>query len=93
MGNSLGPSVDRHPGTRYLVLSMAEPADTAILLKAIEFASRTRHIVGKARRRRVEYLAWTEEVVAGCRGTNAGLEELYDEVLKNGRATLAKQAK
>jgi len=43
--------------------------------------------------RRVEYLAWTEEVVAGCRGTNVGLEELYDEVLKNGRATLAKQAK
>ena len=39
--------------------------------------------------RRIEYLDWTEKVVAGCRGTNAALEKLYDEVLKNGRTTLA----
>lgn len=36
--------------------------------------------------RRIEYLDWTEKVVAGCRGTNAPLEKLYDEVLKRGRA-------
>ena len=36
--------------------------------------------------RRVEYLDWTEKVVAGCRGTNAPLEKCYDEVLKRGRA-------
>ena len=36
--------------------------------------------------RRTEYLDWTEKVVAGCRGTNAALEKLYDEVLKRGRA-------
>jgi len=35
--------------------------------------------------RRIEYLDWTEKVVAGCRGTNEGLEMLYDEVLKEGR--------
>ncbi len=35
--------------------------------------------------RRIEYLDWTEKVVAGCRGTNDGLEKLYDEVLKKGR--------
>jgi guanosine-3',5'-bis(diphosphate) 3'-pyrophosphohydrolase len=35
--------------------------------------------------RRVEYLDWTEKVVAGCRGTNEALERLYDEVLKKGR--------
>ena len=36
--------------------------------------------------RRIDYLDWTEKVVAGCRGTNAPLEKLYDEVLKRGRA-------
>jgi guanosine-3',5'-bis(diphosphate) 3'-pyrophosphohydrolase len=36
--------------------------------------------------RRIEYLDWTEKVVAGCRGTNAPLEKFYDEVLKQGRA-------
>jgi hypothetical protein len=36
--------------------------------------------------RRIDYLDWTENVVAGCRGTNAPLEKLYDEVLKRGRA-------
>jgi (p)ppGpp synthase/HD superfamily hydrolase len=36
--------------------------------------------------RRIGYLEWTENVVAGCRGTNAPLEKLYDEELKRGRA-------
>ena len=36
--------------------------------------------------RRIDYLDWTERVVAGCRGTNASLERLYDQVLKRGRA-------
>lgn len=35
--------------------------------------------------RRIEYLDWTEEVVAGCRGANDALERLYDEVLKRER--------
>jgi (p)ppGpp synthase/HD superfamily hydrolase len=38
------------------------------------------------RARRIDYLDWTEKVVAGCRGTNAPLEKLYDDVLKRGRA-------
>jgi (p)ppGpp synthase/HD superfamily hydrolase len=36
--------------------------------------------------RRIDYLDWTEKVVAGCRGTNGPLEKLYDDVLKRGRA-------
>jgi (p)ppGpp synthase/HD superfamily hydrolase len=36
--------------------------------------------------RRMGYLDWTEKVVAGCRGTNAPLEQLYNEVLERGRA-------
>ena len=38
--------------------------------------------------RRREYLDWTEQVLAGCRGCNAGLEAYYDEVLKAGRRAL-----
>jgi hypothetical protein len=36
--------------------------------------------------RRLDYLDWTEKVVAGCRGTNVPLERLYDEVLRKGRS-------
>lgn len=38
--------------------------------------------------RRIAYLDYTEMVVAGCRGTNAPLEQRYDEVLNRGRAKL-----
>ena len=38
--------------------------------------------------RRREYLLWTEQVVAGLRGTNAALEEYYDHELINGKALL-----
>ncbi len=39
--------------------------------------------------RRIEYLAWAESVVAGLRGCNAPLEELFDQLLRQGRAALA----
>ena len=38
--------------------------------------------------RRQEYLNWTEQVVAGCRGCNAALEACYDQVLQAGRRVL-----
>lgn len=38
--------------------------------------------------RRREYLDWTEQVVAGCRGTNAKLERFYDESLESVRQQL-----
>ena len=38
--------------------------------------------------RRKEYLDWTEQVVAGLRGSNSRLEQLYDELLAEGRAVL-----
>lgn len=34
------------------------------------------------------YLDWSEQVVAQCRGVNAGLEEAYDRALAEGRAAL-----
>jgi len=39
--------------------------------------------------RRREYLDWTEQVVAGCRGASATLENLYDRALAEGRGALA----
>ena len=38
--------------------------------------------------RRTEYLEWTKQVVAGCRGANVPLERLYDQVIRKGRAKL-----
>ena len=39
--------------------------------------------------RRREYLDWTEQVVAGCRGTNEALERYYDDILREARESLA----
>ena len=38
--------------------------------------------------RQQEYLDWTEQVAAGCRGCNSSLEDFYDRVLKEGRQAL-----
>ena len=40
--------------------------------------------------RRKEYLDWTEQVIAGVRGSNAPLEDFYDEILARGREALGK---
>jgi len=42
--------------------------------------------------RRREYLLWTEQVVAGLRGTNAALEEYYDHELASGKMLLQSTA-
>ncbi|MEO8451183.1 MAG: HD domain-containing protein [Gemmatimonadota bacterium] len=41
-----------------------------------------------AHERRLEYLAWSEQVVAGCRGVSPPLERYFDEVLADGRAAI-----
>jgi guanosine-3',5'-bis(diphosphate) 3'-pyrophosphohydrolase len=33
-----------------------------------------------------KYLDWSEKVVAGLRGVNKKLEDIFDETLRNGRA-------
>jgi len=42
--------------------------------------------------RRREYLDWTEQVVAGCRGASAALERYYDRLLDEGRHALGNGA-
>lgn len=39
--------------------------------------------------RRMDYLDWTEQVVAGCRGASRALEARYDQVLAAARKELA----
>ena len=39
--------------------------------------------------RRTEYVEWGENVVAGLRGANAGLEKLFDETVKDARASIS----
>lgn len=36
----------------------------------------------------IEYTGWAEQVVAGCRGGNAYLDETFDDVVKRARASL-----
>jgi methylenetetrahydrofolate reductase (NADPH) len=47
---------------------------------------------GWSHERRVEYLAWTERVVEGLRGESAALERRYDEVVREVRQILAREA-
>ena len=36
----------------------------------------------------IEYVAWAEKVVAGCRGVNAVLDRMFDETAKLARSAL-----
>ena len=38
--------------------------------------------------RRAEYLKWSEEVVAGCRHTNAKLDQVFDQAIEQARELL-----
>jgi (p)ppGpp synthase/HD superfamily hydrolase len=44
---------------------------------------------GWSLQRKVDYLDWTEQVLAGCRGTNDALERLYDQELARARGALS----
>lgn len=43
---------------------------------------------GWERQRIADYIAWAQEVVAGCRGTNAALEDRFDRAVAEARGTL-----
>jgi guanosine-3',5'-bis(diphosphate) 3'-pyrophosphohydrolase len=39
--------------------------------------------------RRREYVAWSEQVVAGCRGVNAKLDAAFDEAVRRAKAAIS----
>jgi guanosine-3',5'-bis(diphosphate) 3'-pyrophosphohydrolase len=41
-----------------------------------------------ALKRKREYLKWAEKAIAGCRGVNEGLEQRFDEVLRDARLSI-----
>ncbi|MGE3801593.1 MAG: HD domain-containing protein [Candidatus Kapaibacterium sp.] len=42
--------------------------------------------------RRRAYVAWGEAVVAGCRGVNEALEDLFDQVVEEAKTTLERES-
>ena len=64
--------------------------------KAIKLADKTSNLrsltasppEGWERLRIADYIAWAQEVVAGCRGTNAALEDRFDRAVAEARGTL-----
>ena len=44
---------------------------------------------GWTRARRLRYLKWSRDVVAGCRGANAALEREFDRVLRRARRAVS----
>ena len=69
-------------------------SERARLIKLADKISNVRAIIdtppaGWSLERRMEYLDWTERVIAGCRGCNGPLEGEYDEALARGRSLLA----
>lgn len=66
----------------------------AKLLKLSDKICNLRDVVGKPPKdwsdeRRREYLEWTAQVIAGCRGVNPAMEALYDSELDAGRESTA----
>lgn len=65
----------------------------ARLIKIADKTSNLRTIVlsppaGWDLERRREYIRWAEAVVAGCRGLNAGLEQVFDEAVRQAEAVI-----
>jgi (p)ppGpp synthase/HD superfamily hydrolase len=46
------------------------------------------HASREQREELADYVAWSERVVAGCRGANTMLDRLFDEAAANARSTL-----
>jgi len=78
---------------RLQVETTPRKSEQARLLKIADKTSNLRAIAssppsGWDFARRIAYLDWAEAVVAGCRGVNARLEQLFDETLRHARAAV-----
>ncbi len=78
---------------RLQIENAAHKSYSAKLIKLADKACNVRNLVTMPPKdwsleRRQKYLLWTEQVVAGLRGTNAALEEYYDHELASGKMLL-----
>ena len=73
---------------RLQVVDAPKKSASAKLIKIADKVSNVRARIfanpsGEQREDLADYLAWAEQVVAGCRGVNAALDALFDEAVAN----------
>ena len=78
---------------RLQIVDCPHKSDGAKLIKIADKISnvRVRIFHNPNDQQRVEladYVAWAEQVVAGCRGVNAALDAMFDETVANARSAL-----
>lgn len=86
-------SLPKRERKRLQIVEAPHKSYGAKLIKLADKACNVRNLVTTPPRdwsleRRREYLLWSEQVVAGLRGTNMALEEYYDHELASGKLLL-----
>ena len=87
----------RLPKTERKRLQIEHAPQLSAHAKVVKLADKISNILGVIQtppagwslERRREYLDWSDQVVAGCRGSNAALEKLYAETVAKGRQVLS----
>lgn len=79
---------------RLQVLHAPEASDAAKQIKIADKIANVRDVAhrpgaGWSLDRRREYIDWSDEVVAGCRGVNARLDKAFDAAARQARAEIA----
>jgi guanosine-3',5'-bis(diphosphate) 3'-pyrophosphohydrolase len=77
-------------------LQIEHAPELSVRAKIVKLADKISNILGIMQtppagwslERRREYLDWSDQVVAGCRGDNEALEKLYDKTVAEGRRVL-----
>jgi guanosine-3',5'-bis(diphosphate) 3'-pyrophosphohydrolase len=85
-------SLPKSERRRRQVVDAPHKSDGAKLIKIADKISNVRarifpHPSPEQRDELADYVAWAEQVVAGCRGGNATLDALFDEAVANARST------
>ena len=86
-------SLPKSERKRLQIVNAPQKSFGAKLIKLADKSCNVRNLISMppedwSLERRREYLLWTEQVVAGLRGTNAALEEYYDHELTSGKSLL-----
>jgi guanosine-3',5'-bis(diphosphate) 3'-pyrophosphohydrolase len=89
-------SLEKAERKRLQIVHAASASDAAKQLKLADKICNVRDVTVDppadwSLKRRREYLDWAVAVVDGCRGVNADLERHFDELVAEGRATLARE--
>ncbi len=86
-------SLPKHERRQRQVTDAPKKSPSAKLIKIADKISNVRarifHNPNDAQRTELaDYVAWAEQVVAGCRGCNAALDAMFDETVANARRAM-----